>query len=335
MTTSGEYHYQLAYAEKVLLRSNTTINRVAKRQAQSPAADCDGGYTRTTTQRGDELKKDFKMKAITWMIAMLSFTLTARADMLNIDGNQIEYELTGNGNTIVLFDAGALTGMAGWDSIWNDLPKDITAIRFSRLGEGHSDACEGQRSEQAHVDEVSQVLAALEIDQPFIYVGHSLGGATARNYAARYPDKVLGMLLVDPENPRDVDIIRDIDPVEGPRQIAEVKAKDYELSAGRWCFLDAVWEKNPAKGAKEIGDIPVTLIASVRRSENPQTIFRSDEGRRRWGDIQREWVVAFPRGKYVSTTKSGHYIQKDEPGLVLSELRLLTQRVAKQPNIAR
>lgn len=73
------------------------------------------------------------------------------SSMVELDGGFIEYEIKEGGDTIVLFDAGALSGMSGWDPIWNDLPTDITAIRFSRLGEGNSGLCTGQRSNADYV----------------------------------------------------------------------------------------------------------------------------------------------------------------------------------------
>ena len=109
--------------------------------------------------------------------------------------------------------------MAGWDALRPNLPDGITAVQFSRLGEGNSDSCQGQRSADEHVSEVESVVSKLGLTRPFLYIGHSLGGATARNYAATYPESVLGMLLVDPENPRDVKIVEEIDPVNGPKEI--------------------------------------------------------------------------------------------------------------------
>jgi pimeloyl-ACP methyl ester carboxylesterase len=243
----------------------------------------------------------------------------------------------GDGELWVLFDAGALTGMAGWDALWDSLPEDINAIRFSRLGEGNSDKCTGQKTSKEHVEEIENVLAALKVKQPFVYVGHSLGGATARNYASTHPNSVLGMLLVDPENPRDVEIIKEINPIKGANEIAEIKANDYRLGDGKWCFLDAIWKKEEAKDFDDIGNIPVTLIATVMQFENPQTIFNSDVGRERWGDIQRDWVTTFPQGKYVATAKSPPSIHQSEPELVLRELSLLIDRIqisSEQLNIS-
>jgi hypothetical protein len=73
-----------------------------------------------------------------FLYVISSFAIANQA--ITIQGDKLEYQIKGSGEITVLFDAGALTGMAGWDALWDALPQDINAIRFSRLGEGNSDA---------------------------------------------------------------------------------------------------------------------------------------------------------------------------------------------------
>ena len=80
-----------------------------------------------------------------------------------------------------------------------------------------------------------------------------------------------------------------------------------------------------------MGDIPMTLIAGVKLIENPQLLFHTDAVRERWGQIQAEWVSQFPRGKAVMATDSGHFVQDDQPDLVVSELIALIDRVEAAP----
>lgn len=257
-----------------------------------------------------------------FLVVLLSASVNAES-MIELGNGRVEYEVKQGGDVVVLFDAGSLSGMAGWDAIWADLPTEITAIRFSRLGEGKSESCSGQRTASDNVKEVEQLLAALNIQKPIVYVGHSLGGVTARHYAAKHPDKVTSMLMVDPANPRDVEIVKQLNPTGGLAEIEAIKKNDYAMGEGKWCFLDLIWDKTPALGFSKIGDIPVTLIASVKVAEKPSNVFESAQGRKLWGQYQSEWVQEFPRGKAVLTTRSSHFVQKDEPELVLKELNHL------------
>ncbi|AWL10699.1 3-oxoadipate enol-lactonase [Saliniradius amylolyticus] len=267
------------------------------------------------------------LRLILALLLLAVVKVACASSTLTIDGKAIEYEVKGDGPIPVLFDAGALMGMAGWDSVWEQLPSNITAIRFSRLGEGESDACTGKRSRQDYVAEVDKVLTALDIERPFVYVGHSFGGITARQFSAAHRGEVSAMLLLDPYNPHDVDILKQLDPVDGPRQIQAVKQADYEAGAGKWCFLDIIWDKTESLGYEAIGDLPVTLIAAAKVPAEPRNLFESAEGRKLWGQYQSDWVQAFPRGRAVLAEQSSHYVQDDVPELVVEELKRLLQRL--------
>ena len=54
---------------------------------------------------------------------------------------------------------------------------------------------------------------------------------------------------------------------------------------------------------------------------NPPNLFFTDKGRELWGDHWRSWAGAFPQGRAVLTDKSGHFVQLDQPKLVLAELQ--------------
>ena len=45
------------------------------------------------------------------------------------------------------------------------------------------------------------------------------------------------------------------------------------------------------------------------------------------GSVARDFAAAFPQGKSVLTENSGHFVQFDEPELVVSELLLLMKRL--------
>lgn len=260
-------------------------------------------------------------------MGLLLYSSAISAETVVVNGVSIEYEVRGNGTTTVLFEAGALSGMGGWDTVWPHLPDDITAVRYSRRGEGNSGACEGAISAGEYSNDAVQLLKQLEVPFPIVSVSHSYGGDVARSMAALNSGLVAAMLLVDPSSYRDVEIVHSLDPVNGPAEIAEIMASDYAASEGRWCFLDDSWVKEGDLGFADIGDIPVTLISGVRKVDDPQTIFESDLAKRLWGEFHAEWANEFPSGRAVISESSGHDVPNDEPGLVISELNSLLRRL--------
>jgi len=261
-------------------------------------------------------------------ISLSIFCTFASAKSLIVNQAELEYEIKGDGKNIVLFEAGAISGMSGWDTIWKDLPKNITAIRYSRRGEGKSSSCVGDLTSTDYVKDTEELIQQLKINNPIIYVSHSYGGKIAREFSARNPSKVSAMLFVDPINPRDVEIIERLDPIGGKESNEHLKQTDIKMGKeNSWCLINDIWDKKPSLGYGDIKNIPITLIAGVKTFKNPKRLFDTDEARDLWGKYQAEWVFHFPKGEAVMAKKSGHFVQDDEPELVISELIKLLLRV--------
>ncbi|WP_164078260.1 alpha/beta fold hydrolase [Alteromonas facilis] len=264
-------------------------------------------------------------KLLVLSLSMFCFSISAKSLLVN--QAELEYEIKGTGENITLFEAGAISGMAGWDSIWSRLPESVTAIRYSRRGEGRSTACTGDLTSSDYVEDAEELLNQLKIEKPIIYVSHSYGGKVAREFAVRNPEKVVAMLFIDPINPRDVDIIEQLDPIGGKESNEKLKFADIKMGKeNNWCLINDIWDKTPSFGYGDIKNIPITLIAGVKKFENPTRLFDTDEARELWGNVQSEWVLKFPQGKAVMAEKSGHFVQDDEPDLVLSEIKKLIIR---------
>lgn len=70
------------------------------------------------------------------------------------------------------------------------------AVAIDLHGHGRSDASSGAPYDTASfADDIQAAADALKLDR-FVIVGHSLGGAAAIAYAAEYPNRVAGLVLV-------------------------------------------------------------------------------------------------------------------------------------------
>jgi pimeloyl-ACP methyl ester carboxylesterase len=74
-------------------------------------------------------------------------------------------------------------------------------VAYDRAGQGWSDP--GPRPRDAHqsAGELHAALQRAGIAGPYIVAGHSYGGLVVRAFADRYPDEVVGMVLVDASHP--------------------------------------------------------------------------------------------------------------------------------------
>jgi len=261
----------------------------------------------------------------------LSFTVSAQSAKINVKEFELEYEVAGNGKHTVLLEAGGGAGMSDWDPVFDQIAEYATVIRYSRVGNGNSTAIQRHFTSRDYADHASELLVKLDIKQPVVLVAHSYGGSVVRDFAAAYPEQTKALVMLDPSSEHDVDIMRAIDLEEGNRQIAEIKLADMANGMSNQ-YLD-FWSKRPLPDYPQVRDIPVTVIASVRKTDTPENLFFSDKGRRMWGDLWQAWASAFPQGKAVLTEKSGHFIQSDEPELVITEFLALLKKLDKHQQI--
>lgn len=267
------------------------------------------------------------MKFILLIGIALSFSIAAQPNVISVNEFQIEYEVAGHGKHTVLLEAGGGAGMSDWDAVFYRIAEHATVIRYSRVGNGKSTAIKQHFTSNDYAAHASKFLVNLGGEEPVIFVAHSYGGSVARDFAAAYPKQIKALLMLDPSSEHDVDIMRAIDLEKGNQEIAQIKLDDMARGMSNQ-YLD-FWSKRPLPDYPQIKDIPVTVIASVRTTNNPANLFFTDKGRQMWGELWQKWASAFPRGKTLLTEKSGHYVQVDEPELVVNELLALMQMLDK------
>ena len=143
------------------------------------------------------------------------------ADMLQIDNAQIFYETAGQGAPILFIHAGVADSRQ-WNNEFQTFKENHRVIRYDMRGFGRSDPAEGEFS---HLEDLTKLLEHLNIAEPIILVGCSMGGSTALNYALTNPKRVKALVLVDSApSGLDVDV-----PIPPKFQLAEEAAERGDL----------------------------------------------------------------------------------------------------------
>lgn len=111
-------------------------------------------------------------------------------------GQRIHVVCVGQGGPGLVLLAGFGGDSLDWTPVMSALAASQRVCAVDRLGQGWSDPAEAssQVTMGTTVDQVHEVVLAIGMQQP-IMVGHSLGGAFAQIYAARY--RVAGVVLVE------------------------------------------------------------------------------------------------------------------------------------------
>ncbi len=102
----------------------------------------------------------------------------------------------------VLLEAGAFGFSADWGVVQEKLAAaGLRSLAYDRAGLGRSDPATGPRDGEAVLADLERLLQSAGEAPPYIVVGHSMAGLRVQLLAARHPDWVAGVVLVDASTP--------------------------------------------------------------------------------------------------------------------------------------
>src|SRR5215204_3612412 len=117
--------------------------------------------------------------------------------MVDVGGYSLHINCVGRGSPTVLLDAGLGDFSAQWVRVQREVSDTIRVCAYDRAGMGWSEMGPEPRDARQITSELHTLLGKAGIEGPYVLVGHSFGGMYMQTYAARYPDEVAGVALVD------------------------------------------------------------------------------------------------------------------------------------------
>jgi pimeloyl-ACP methyl ester carboxylesterase len=121
--------------------------------------------------------------------------------LVDIGTHRLHLLESGRGGPTVVLEAGLMSTVLSWSELLHSLAGSFRVVSYDRAGLGWSDIGPMPRTANRIVDELHTLLQRAAIPPPYVLVGHSFGGLTMPLFAARFPDEVAGMVLVDPVVP--------------------------------------------------------------------------------------------------------------------------------------
>jgi pimeloyl-ACP methyl ester carboxylesterase len=118
-------------------------------------------------------------------------------DAIDVGNRRLHAEIKGAGSPPVVFEAGIAATSLSWSAVQNEIAKSQQTISYDRAGLGWSDPARSCDLD-ATLTDLRTLLDRAKIPSPRVIAGHSFGGLIALAYAARYPQEVAGLVLVDP-----------------------------------------------------------------------------------------------------------------------------------------
>jgi pimeloyl-ACP methyl ester carboxylesterase len=132
--------------------------------------------------------------------------------VIDVGGRRMNIVCVGSGSPTVILDAGLGGGAAAWARVQTRAARQTRVCAYDRAGMGFSDPAAAPRDAAAIVRDLRALLRGAKVVPPYVLVGHSSGGIFVRLYADRYPNEVVGLVLVDPDSEYENDADRKIVP---------------------------------------------------------------------------------------------------------------------------
>ena len=252
---------------------------------------------------------------------MVRSQVDQRGQRLDLGGYKLRFYLVGEGDPAVIFDSGLGDGLRSWDRVQPEISKLTRTLSYDRAGIDQSDPGPLPRSTNQMVDELHHLLQITTVSPPYVLVGHSLGGFNIRLFAHRYPEKVAGLVLVDASHE---DLWRHWAELRTPEEWTQLQKKldsfyedEPEGVLAEWrCFPQ---NTETIREACIPSNVPTVMLSSSFADATADALFTPEDMQVKL-NLHRKLVEQLPHGRHIVTAASGHYIQKDEPDLVIGAI---------------
>jgi pimeloyl-ACP methyl ester carboxylesterase len=124
--------------------------------------------------------------------------------MVDVGGHRLHLRVLDEaaiGTPTVILDSGMVSFSSNWAWIAGEVAQVARVVTYDRAGLGWSDTGRRPHDAGANAEQLAVALKSLGCQGPYVLAGHSYGGLSMRAFAARYPDEVVGMVLVDASHP--------------------------------------------------------------------------------------------------------------------------------------
>ena len=256
--------------------------------------------------------------------------------VIDVDGLPMRVWVAGTdqrkpGEPAIILEAGAGEGLDNWKPVFARIAAIAPVVAYDRRGMGQS----APHSEKQTLRRVAQSLHALlqkmNVQPPYVLVGHSWGGLLTRAYIDQYAREVSGLLLLDAVNPglsREEQAklvppeeraavlapptMPPIPPGARPGMRAEIELISSEM----------VNDYPEARSLSDPRDIPIVVVSAMppNRLKN-----RGNQGFGIDPWEQAGFALRSPKGMFVVASHVGHMVHRDDPELVVHLIRHLIQ----------
>ncbi len=259
--------------------------------------------------------------------------MIARA-CVDVGGRRLALTATGAGSPAVVLEAGQGCAGAEWEPVAEAVARLTRVMSYDRAGLGASDPAPSPRSTREMVADLHALLTAAAIPPPYVLVGHSIGGLAARLYAHCYPGEVAGLVLVDPTHPDQWERwMEGVPPAEAGEHemLTRMRLRPWEDPGQNPEGFDVRASIAQARAVTSLGDLPlIVLTAGSQRhyADTPSPL--AAHMARVKPELHRDLLRLSTNSRLVIAERSGHFIHRDQPELVIDAIRRVVDEARRR-----
>jgi pimeloyl-ACP methyl ester carboxylesterase len=280
-------------------------------------------------------------------------------------GKKLYYRVKGQGGAVVVVLGAIGSSQAEWWHIQNEIGQKCRIITYDRPGFDWSRSEEtGTKTLDAISEEIKLILKFEKIRKPVYLVAQGTGAFYARHYAINNPDKVLGIILVNPmpfryhewkEAVNNIDECPDLTQTAKKRKMLAsagiyrllLPFKGYKLdkryrryitehycrNANYDAMIDELEQIEQALNEAAAGsfpEIPVRILFPSSESlirnwvRNGISEYSARQLQRIYEDLSKDYIKISPYTTSTEVMGSGEHIHLSKPEIIVQEIREMT-----------
>ncbi|WP_435354485.1 alpha/beta fold hydrolase [Emticicia sp. SJ17W-69] len=282
----------------------------------------------------------------------LSSIAFSQEKLVKVNGHSFNIYLKGfeqrkANSPVIIFENGMGMGLGNWDSIIDEMAKITPVFAYDRSGVGKSEKVFQLPTPKLVSENLKAILTTLNIQPPYVLVGHSMGGLYSRAFAGFYPNDITGLVFIDPadftESKQEWNSIFRTIGVPEKRIDEMLYNRLYKVSP-----IDSLnygpWSEAQVLGAlrrtdfAEISSLPVPNVPiyffiggkfevplELRSKDFDQEKFftvRTNINIERW----KKFIYSSNKGgSLIYLSKSGHFVHRDDAKAVIGNLKIMLE----------
>jgi len=235
------------------------------------------------------------------------------------------YTVSKKSKYLIVFESGHGNDHTSWYStgksseilsISNFLDSDV--LFYDRAGYGKSGFNTEPRDIKKLRSELEIVVNQFANGRKVVLVGHSLGGLIIRDYAIKNPEKVAGLVFVDASHEKYNHYSQE--------QIG-LFYNNYKTAYGSNSgialeTLQLIEDFKYTATLPNLPNVPVIAITSMKTDAE-----HDSADRQLWYDSKESLKAGVTDFMHITTINSGHFIQLEEPKLVLENIKIIVSKL--------